>query len=562
LPRHEQVAAVQKRLKAQEDMAKGAAAARRPPSLSVGLTRQPSGGAGFGSGASTARLPLPSPRESAGAPGSLSARKAGAGMTGTTASLQAKLEGRKEAECEKAALAIAAKPKDWLKNELAAVVEQQKLRDQVTLQLELRRQAALKLQALEVRNESAAGAMDAELSGAGADTEEACEEARAARQAETESLKAKVAQYSQQVQALQLKLVRQESAETVSAKIDAVHDVKHAKALLKAAFPQLVQLQLGLTKKEQVLENKSKQVSDATELANTLRLQMIRERKAAEAQAKEIAQLQQVVKASQATEASAPLALPPPPPPAAPPPENKGFADLDARLAAIRHNVAKHDVPLVKEDEDASESEESSESESEEELDESDISDWEDTEEARMTTSKAERARLAKISADAKAAQSAEGAIPTVQVSLRPRRSSVMNTPLGLEAKGKVSAPSDLITLEEGDEPAATPAEAPVSSTRDKGASEAPDSKKPVPKRAPASAKPAAEKDSTAKPAKKAAGAAGGASAPRPALGKLDGNAVRAENGGLGNNEPRKRKLFNASNGSGAGLEMQPMELQ
>ena len=76
-----------------------------------------------------------------------------------------------------------------------------------------------------------------------------------------------VAHYSQEVASLQVKLVRQESAETVASKLDAVPSLKEAKALLKSAFPQMVQLQVGMQKKEQMLDSKVKEVHDATELA-------------------------------------------------------------------------------------------------------------------------------------------------------------------------------------------------------------------------------------------------------------------------------------------------------
>ena len=81
-----------------------------------------------------------------------------------------------------------------------------------------------------------------------------------ARQQQAEALKVKVAHYSSEVASLQMRLVRQESAEAVATKLDAVPSLKEAKALLKAAFPQLVSLQLGVQKKEQQLETRLKEV--------------------------------------------------------------------------------------------------------------------------------------------------------------------------------------------------------------------------------------------------------------------------------------------------------------
>ena len=61
---------------------------------------------------------------------------------------------------------LGAKPKDWLAAEVGTAVAQQKLRDQVAFQVEIRRQASLKLQALDALIAELAGAADGELFGA------------------------------------------------------------------------------------------------------------------------------------------------------------------------------------------------------------------------------------------------------------------------------------------------------------------------------------------------------------------------------------------------------------
>ena len=111
---------------------------------------------------------------------------------------------------------------------------------QVAMTIELRRQCALKLQAIELRAEEASQAMTAYEGGdASSSAAEAAAE-MASRQAEAEALRLKVAHYSSELVSLQTKLVHQESSETAVAKLEAVPDLKQAKAMLKAAFPQVI----------------------------------------------------------------------------------------------------------------------------------------------------------------------------------------------------------------------------------------------------------------------------------------------------------------------------------
>ena len=124
----EEAASTQKRLRAQEELVKQAAAARRPGSAMGSSTASK----GFAFGPAAGKAPLPSPRD--GPPPS--ARKlltsSHAGATATTASMTAKVEGKKAEDLSKAVSAMGAKPKEWLREELTAVVTQQHLREQVS----------------------------------------------------------------------------------------------------------------------------------------------------------------------------------------------------------------------------------------------------------------------------------------------------------------------------------------------------------------------------------------------------------------------------------------------
>ena len=71
----------------------------------------------------------------AGAGAAAAARRPGVpGVKGATMSSQARLDGRKGLD----ATILGAKPKDWLASEVGAAVAQQKLRDQVAFQVEIR----------------------------------------------------------------------------------------------------------------------------------------------------------------------------------------------------------------------------------------------------------------------------------------------------------------------------------------------------------------------------------------------------------------------------------------
>ena len=226
--KHEEVAAMQKRQRAQES---GAAA------------RRPGGTAGFGGGA--------------------------------TASSQARLDGRKGLD----ATILGAKPKDWLAAEVGTAVAQQKLRDQVAFQVEIRRQASLKLQALDALIAELAGAAD----GGDGVASKVNAFAATARAAEAEALRTKVAHHTSELQGLQKQLLGQESAEAAAqAKLEALSSLPHAREVAKAAFPKLVALQARLDRKEEQLSAKGKALHEATDQLNLARLAHLKEKREAD----------------------------------------------------------------------------------------------------------------------------------------------------------------------------------------------------------------------------------------------------------------------------------------
>ena len=309
----------------------------------------------FGHGAGPA---APLDRPSTG--GLPSARKPNVGgVTAPTQASQNRLEGKREDDIQKAVGVMTSRPREWLDTELKAIVEQQKIREQVNVQIEMRRQAAISLRALEMRAEQSADE-PMEIEG-GEDLAR-----NAARAAEAETLRLKVQHHSTQVGMLQAKLVRNnESAEaTTEKKFEALRDIKDAKALLKASLPQLVSLKLSLEKKEQMLTSQKGSLEDATDLANGLRLQLMRERKVAEERAKEsthaLVQAQNELKELQGSISQQPP--PPPPEPERPAESDKdGTARLDERLAKIKGTLSRHEKNPTLEEEGEEEGEEEEE---------------------------------------------------------------------------------------------------------------------------------------------------------------------------------------------------------
>ena len=290
--KHEEVQAMQKRAKQQEQNQASAQASR----AAAGKPAVGAGGAGGG---------IPTPRNSVssassafgssvkggtfGGGGLPSARKpaagGGGGIAAPTESQRAKLEGKKaedrQAEVTKAAAAIAVNPKEWLKKELTEALNHQQLSQQVELQIEMRKQAARQLQALEVRAEGQAAEEAMDVSDGGEDAAAVA----AARAAEAEALKVKVAHHTSLVRDLQSKLMQLARGSTESAhealcsKIDALGRMDHAKALLKQAVPSLVALKIKLEDKEEKLVAARKATEDATTYASNMALTLARSRK-------------------------------------------------------------------------------------------------------------------------------------------------------------------------------------------------------------------------------------------------------------------------------------------
>ena len=104
---------------------------------------------------------------------------------------------------------MVAKPRDWLKEELEANLAVSELQSQIQTQVQARRAAQLKLNALLERDQQATKEM-ASLSMAAAEegVEAVCSEAAATRQAEAEALRAKLDYHNTELQRLNGRLIR------------------------------------------------------------------------------------------------------------------------------------------------------------------------------------------------------------------------------------------------------------------------------------------------------------------------------------------------------------------
>ena len=203
--------------------------------------------------------------------GGISARRPG-GIMGATQASHARVEGKKAEDLQKAVSLISSKPREWLEAELRSVVEKKKDSEQLALHQEMRRQANQKLSALDVRDEQEQKRLT--MAGEAADGE------NMSRETEKEALKAKIDHHAKKAQEISNRILRADDS-SIDKKLDALREVKDAKGLLKVTLPQLVALRMSLEKKEQQAEQNKGSLKDASELANQLRLQMVRESKAA-----------------------------------------------------------------------------------------------------------------------------------------------------------------------------------------------------------------------------------------------------------------------------------------
>ena len=312
--KHEEMQAMQKKQRAQEATHAAAQAGRKvgPGALGANGGVTPRGGppsSAFGAsvkGGSFGGPPSgpPSARSSLTDVGAaqLAARKAaaaagGGGIGQMTESQRVKLEAKraedKAAEVSKAAGAIGANPKEWLKKELSDAIRHQQLSEQVALQIEMRKQASMQLHALELRVQAATAA--AEGAAASSSSSEAVDVSdkedvaavAAARAAEAEALKVKVAHHTSQVRELQSKLMQcsrgsESVQDAMSSKFDALARMDHAKALLKLAVPQLVGLKLQYDAKSSQLQTARKDLDDQRACIDGLRVQLIKAKKESE----------------------------------------------------------------------------------------------------------------------------------------------------------------------------------------------------------------------------------------------------------------------------------------
>ena len=126
---------------------------------------------------------------------------------------------------------MVAKPRDWLKEELDASLAVNDLQLQIQTQVQARRAAQMKLNALMERNEQASNEM-ASLSMAAAEegVEAVCSEAAASREAEAEALRAKLDYHNTELQKLNGRLIRCTAEEKLTErKIDRLVDIAHSK---------------------------------------------------------------------------------------------------------------------------------------------------------------------------------------------------------------------------------------------------------------------------------------------------------------------------------------------
>lgn len=284
-----------------------------------------------------------------------------------TAAQQARLADSRHAQSE-CATVLGARPKEWFGNEVEAAVAMHQAREEKEVLIERRRQATSLLAA----KEEAAAAPGASPT--------------AAREAD--ELRARVAAHSREISVLNQRLSqREDGAQT---KIDTISSVNMSKALLRCAFEQAVAAQLVVAAKGAQLQAKDRAIRDATDLTNSVRLQLYSERAKAQAREKrdaaELAALQLALAAL--TTAQAPLAAP------AAPGGESDFARLERRLQQ-KAAVPQLTAHVTETDgEEATDEETETEPESEEEVVGSDV-DWSDTEEARAQLRRGGRRRQA-----------------------------------------------------------------------------------------------------------------------------------------------------------------------
>lgn len=289
-----------------------------------------------------------------------------------TAAQQARLADSRHAQNE-CATVLGARPKEWFGNEVEAAVALHQAREEKDVLIEKRRQATSLLAAKE--EEAAAPGAPPEAS------------------READELRARVAAHSREISVLNQRLSqREDGAQT---KIETISSVTMSKALLRCAFEQAVAAQLAVASKAAQLRAKDRAIRDASDLTNSVRLQLYSERAKAQAREKrdavELAALQRALAAMTVAQdaAEGPASAPAPAPQAG---GESDFARLERRLQqkAVPHHAAEAETDGEEATDEETETEPESESE---EVAGSDV-DWSDTEEAREQLKRGGKRRL------------------------------------------------------------------------------------------------------------------------------------------------------------------------
>ena len=193
-----------------------------------------------------------------------------------------------------------------------------------------------------------------------------------------------MASHSRDISVLNQRLSQREDG--AHTKIETISSISMSKALLRCAFDTTVAAQLALSVRSAQLAEKDRAMRDASDLTNTVRLQLYSERAKAQARekrdAEELAALAAALAALRTETAAARESSSPKPKPAAP--VDDDFARLERRLQEKARPVSR----AVAREEESTEDEMTTEDETDEsEVEEeggSDV-DWVETEEAKET---------------------------------------------------------------------------------------------------------------------------------------------------------------------------------
>ena len=445
--KQEEVAAAQKRIRAKDATAAAAAAARRPTTAPLNRPRPPLGGGAAPSASqrpdgpwhgSHARPDSARGRPGEGGSGASTARDGGGGGSGG---------GGGTSRAEETVSILGAKPREWLENEVSAAVSAAQLKEQLERQVELRRQVARKLAALEASASDEAGTG----AGAGAGAATARGEGGNGAAAEGgEALRLRRDHHTAQIRELSARLLQAEAAEPGESKLEALSTLPRAKALLKVSFTRVVQTERLAQRKEQQLVAGRQALSEAAELAESLRSQLKAAKLAGQVQLAQVQRLQAALDSRASEELPPPVEAEKEEEESEAEEEGSKMSNLESRLQQRRAQPAAKMAWGKEEEEEESEaesSEEESEEEEEEEAEEEFEKDqsWSDTEEA-IADKDVKRSR--------RGAQQAggENAPPTASVATdRHRRRISTLGPTGAAERKPQPMASEAVVEEESD---------------------------------------------------------------------------------------------------------------